>query len=70
MKLKHITKPQLIDFLRWLDKNRHIHPFRIRYSSFRSKKVMLQEFSKFYFGEFPNQLVFLVVQSILLKSVG
>ena len=48
MKIKHITKPQLIDFLRWLDKNKHIHPFRIRYSSFRSKKVMLQEFSKFY----------------------
>ena len=49
MKLKYITKPTLISFLRWMDKNRHLHgPYRVRYSSFRSKRDMLADFSKMY----------------------
>ena len=48
MKLQHIPKPVLTDFLRYLDKNRVLYPYRIRYSSFRSKKDMLTDLLTYY----------------------
>ena len=48
MKLKYITKPVLINFLRYLDKNKILFPFRICYSSFRSKKDMLKDLLAFF----------------------
>ena len=48
MKLKYITKPVLINFLRWLDKFKHLAPYRICYSSFRSKKDMITDVMKYY----------------------
>ena len=49
MRLKYITKPVLIDFLRYMDKNNYLHgPYRIRYSSFRSKRDMLADFEKMF----------------------
>ena len=48
MRLKHIVKPVLIDFLRYMDKNNVLKPFRIRYSSFRSKKNMVEDLTKYY----------------------
>ena len=55
MRLKHITKPVLTEFLRYLDKNRVLHPYRVRYSSFRSKKDMLSNLMTYYTVEdLPN----------------
>ena len=48
MKLKYVTKPILIDLLRYFDKNKILFPHRICYSSFRSKRDMLKDFEKFY----------------------
>ena len=48
MRLKHIVKPVLINFLRYLDKNLVLLPYRIRYSSFRSKKNMVEDLTKYY----------------------
>ena len=48
MRLKHIVKPTLISFLRYLDKNKILLPHRIRYSSFRSKKDMCQDLYCYY----------------------
>ena len=48
MKLKYVTKPVLINLLRYLDKNKVMSPHRICYSSFRSKRDMLTDFSKYY----------------------
>ena len=48
MRMKYITKPKLIDYLRYLDKNKILRPFRIKYSSFRSKKDMISDIGKYY----------------------
>lgn len=48
MKLKYVTKPILINLLRYFDKNKILFPHRICYSSFRSKRDMLADFEKYY----------------------
>ena len=59
MRVKYITKPKLIDYLRYLDKNKVLSPYRIKYSSFRSKKDMILDVSKYYHIEDePNHYVF------------
>ena len=59
MRLKYVTKPKLIDFLRYMDKNKVLLPFRIKYSSFRSKKDMTADISEFYeITETPTLYVF------------
>ena len=70
MRLKYITKPVLISFLRWLDKNKYLHgPYRVRYSSFRSKRDMLTDFSvMFGFSEDSEKYLFTLRPSFSFLS--
>ena len=56
--MKNLSKPQLVNLLRYLDKNKLLIP-RIKYASFRSKVEMMVDLRKhFYLREVDHKVYF------------
>ena len=57
--MEKISKPELTNFLRYLDKKKLLFP-RIRYASVRSKSEILQDMKKQFFARVIEGRIFFV----------